>query len=303
MTTETEFSVTALLDELRPDLHRTRVTGLVGLVATVVATGVIASALWSSGPDLSQFALVVVILGVVGAITIWTGVRRSHEKRIMPAIARSIGFHYDPDPGHFRDMIPPRLLPRAGVRKVEDLIEGEVAGRKVQMAEAKYETGGKNSSVLFRGIVARVPNAVPMPAFFLAPEAQTRGLFGFAGRIRVDDLVAYGARERGGTTYGIWVSPTAAKEPHPALHSVLDALMDCDRHLSGEMSLFSASNDGAVTHVALSCPRNLFMIGGLLRSEDALLSDIRKAAEDLSIPLNIVTALLAAEERAVRPAG
>ncbi|MBA3908589.1 MAG: hypothetical protein C0524_01630 [Rhodobacter sp.] len=54
------------------------------------------------------------------------------------------------------------------------------------MAGTKVETGGRNSRMLFKGVVAQFPNRVAMPAFFIADEAQTRpGMF-FGGRGATD---------------------------------------------------------------------------------------------------------------------
>ncbi|WP_375209341.1 DUF3137 domain-containing protein [Hyphomonas jannaschiana] len=48
------------------------------------------------------------------------------------------------------------LLPGHGRRKFEDLIEGERAGAKFALVEAKLDTGGKNSKTVFQGILIHI---------------------------------------------------------------------------------------------------------------------------------------------------
>ena len=48
------------------------------------------------------------------------------------------------------------LLPGHSQRKFEDLIEGERAGAKFALVEAKLDTGGKNSQTVFRGILIHI---------------------------------------------------------------------------------------------------------------------------------------------------
>ena len=48
------------------------------------------------------------------------------------------------------------LLPGHSQRKFEDLIEGERAGTKFALVEAKLDTGGKNSQTVFQGILIHI---------------------------------------------------------------------------------------------------------------------------------------------------
>jgi hypothetical protein len=48
------------------------------------------------------------------------------------------------------------LLPGHGRRKFEDRIEGERAGAKFALVEAKLDTGGKNSKTVFQGILIHI---------------------------------------------------------------------------------------------------------------------------------------------------
>ncbi|MEO1964863.1 DUF3137 domain-containing protein [Hyphomonas sp.] len=48
------------------------------------------------------------------------------------------------------------LLPGHSRRKFEDLIEGERAGTKFALVEAKLDTGGKNSKTVFQGILIHI---------------------------------------------------------------------------------------------------------------------------------------------------
>lgn len=49
-----------------------------------------------------------------------------------------------------------KLLPSHSRRKFEDMISGERAGAKFVLVEARLETGGKNSTTVFQGILAHV---------------------------------------------------------------------------------------------------------------------------------------------------
>lgn len=190
-------------------------------------------------------------------------------------------------------------MPRAGRKIAEDLISGRIGGRSIRFAEMKLETGGKNSSTLFQGIVAEFPNLAPMPPFFLAAEAETKGWLGFAGPIKVDDLMRVDTISgANGKVYGVWASTSEVRR-HPAFAAVVKVLTNLEFVIGSESRLYTASSNGRVIHVALSHKRNLFKIGGLFTAGDALMDDIRLGYRDLTIPVTIAAKLLEAEQTAV----
>jgi hypothetical protein len=241
-----------------------------------------------------------VLLGAVwGIILVYAAIRRHHERMVMPELAGTLGLSYRDSDGSLVASFPPRLLPKASQRTVEDVLRGRIGDREVVFAEVKVETGGKNSTVYFDGIVMEFQNLAPLPAFFVAPQKETEpGWFGTRGRISVDDLVRLDSVLDGIETFGVWAtSPDVAR--HPAFRAVLDRLTGV--HAAGDIGarLFSAMSDGTRTWVAIRQKRNLFRIGGLFATRDAVLDDIQRAYVDLQQPYRIVTALLQAEQDAI----
>jgi hypothetical protein len=163
------------------------------------------------------------------------------------------------------------------------------------------ETGGRNSRKLFDGIVLEYRNAAPLPAFFVAPQGETEGWLGFAGRIAVDDLVRLDSIGRHGQAFGVW-STSAGAVTHPGFRAVLDVVTDIAGALGPEVTLYSAMSDGERIWIALRQRRDLFRVGGLLATRDVLLDDLRRAADDLTQPLRLVSALIGAEAKAAAAA-
>lgn len=240
---------------------------------------------------------IIFIAGLIGALIIGYIARRTrsqHEAAVMPILGHTVGLSHTKDAGHFAKSLPMRLLPHRAITSGEDHLAGRIGDRTLEMAEIKAETGGKNSRTLFQGIVARFPNAVPMPPFFIADEAQTRsGLF-FSGHLDVEGLVQVQTISTGGTSYGIWASSAAAVE-HPALAEVIRILTNLPSRVSAAAQLFSATSNGEITHVALTHKRNLYQIGGLFFDEAQLLRDVETALRDLTVPLTIAHQLMEAE--------
>jgi hypothetical protein len=287
------------LPKLMPELRRITLRGWAlegALAVTAVAALVMTSGL---GEKAYEFPLIILFVAAFIALSIARHTRRQHEARIMPLMAEAADLGYQQNASHFLASLPPRLLPKAGRKSAEDLISGRIGDRSIRFAEIRLETGGRNSSTLFQGIVAEFPNLVPMPPFFLAAEGETRGWFGFAGRIKVDDLMRIDTVTGGnGTVYGVWASRSEVRD-HPAFAAALKVLTSLEHYIGSDSRLYTASSNGEIIHVALSHKRNLFKIGGLFSAGDALMDDIRIGYRDLSIPLTIAARLLEAEQSAV----
>ncbi len=291
--------LTQALPALMPALRGKTNTGwAINIAIAVIALAVLA-ALVGSFQDHWQIILFIVGAAVVGFTSTAIWVRREHEKIVMPLLAKTIGMQYRKGDKSFLDTIPPRLLPKTSRRKVDDALTGSIGGRNIRMAEVKVETGGKNSHTLFKGIVFNFPNLAPMPPFFLADQAKTRGWAIFGGNIRIDDLAQIDTRISNNRTYGVWAS-SASVVQDPALHGVLNVLTTLHADLGHDMQLFSASSDGQTMHIALSCKNDLFSIGGMFTPAGKLLPAIERAYRDLTIPLTLASRLLAAEAEAVK---
>lgn len=290
--------VGAAVQALKPQLTRISTktllvmtaVGIVTLVAVIAALNLI-----DDGDDRFKFAMVAAVFGVLAIVYAHSRMRRAQEALVMPEVARAVGLTYDKEAGAFLRGLPERLLPRAAVRMAEDHVRGTFGRHSLEMAEVKIATGGKNSRTLFQGIVAKFPNSIRMPAFFLAPLSQTKPGFIFKAWIPTDGL--YHLRDvvgPSGTTYGVWTSWSDLKEP-PALTAVVDILTGLETRLQGSMTLFTATSNGEEMHIALSHARDLFRLGGLFPDDTRLFSDVFAATRDLSVPLNLVKELVAAE--------
>ncbi len=290
------------LPDLLPQLRRITTHGWVLLVGTVVVTGAVLFFLTNGGQSFSAWIALPPAAAFVLLSLIVLRTRRGHEAVIMPILAQSVGMIYSPDARLFATTLPERLLPKCRRRKGEDLISGTIGGRKVQFAEVKCETGGKNSTVLFGGIVIAFQNMAPMPPFFLAAENQTRGWFVFKGNLKVDDLVPIRTLTGAdGQSYGVWASLDRTVD-HPGLDAVLSVLTGLQGLVGSGATLFSATSDGADMHVALRHKRDLFRIGGLFASQATLIDQIKLAYDDLTVPLKLAGRLLEAEARAAQAA-
>ncbi|MBL9053172.1 MAG: hypothetical protein JNN02_05530 [Tabrizicola sp.] len=222
--------------------------------------------------------------------------RRQQEALVMPVLASAVGLTYAKDAKPFLRALPERLLPKRGIKTAEDHITGSLGAHRVEMAEIKVETGGKNSRTLFAGLVVRFPNRTAMPAFFIAREDKTREGWLFGGELSTDGL--YHLRSvigGGGASYGIWTSWTARDEP-PALAPVVEAVTKIEDRLGRGTQLYAATSNGEEMHLALAHSRNLYRLGGVFPDEHQIFADVREAMQDLSVPLTLAKALIEAEE-------
>jgi hypothetical protein len=290
--------VGAAVHALKPQLTRLSIFAIAAMtvagVATV-ATILYALVLIDDGVDRFKFAFIFGIIGALAMAFFYSQMRKRQEALVMPVIAQAVGMTYSKDAKFFLKALPARLLPRAAVRKAEDHVYGKLGRHEIQMAEVTIETGGKHSRTLFKGVVAQFQNSIAMPAFFLAPHEQTRPGMIFKAWIPTDGL--YHLRDvvgSSGVTFGIWTSWTDMQEP-PALKAVIEILTSLDSRLATPMTLFTATSNGEEMHLALSHDRNLFSVGGLFQDDARLFSDVHRATRDLSVPLDLVKELVAAE--------
>jgi hypothetical protein len=286
---------------LMPGLKARARTALAGMVLTAGVAGIVAYLSLGSGMDSQDrwkfaiFAVFIAVLICMGAVK-WAV--KAQEALVMPVVAQAVGLTYSKDARAFVQSLPKRLLPARGVRSGEDHVQGTLGSHAIQMAEVKVETGGKNSRTLFQGIVAQFPNRVAMPAFFLALEDKTRpGIF-FGGELATEGLRHLrNVPGLGGQTYGIWTSSDDKQDP-PALTAVVDILTRLDALVGPSARLYAATSNGVEMHVALTHARNLFRVGGLMPQEPDIFADVRRAMQDLTVPLTLAKALIGAEETA-----
>jgi len=249
----------------------------------------------TDGDERWKFGIFALFLAVLSVGWAYNSMIRKQEALVMPVLAAAVGLSYAKDASGFLRALPNRLLPKR-IKSAEDLVQGSLGAHRIEMAEVKVETGGKNSRTLFAGLIARFPNRVAMPAFFIAREDKTRpGMF-FGGELSTDGL--YHLRSvigGGGASYGIWTSWTARDEP-AALAPVIEKVTRIEDLIGRGTQLYAATCDGTEMHVALTHSRNLFRIGGLFPDEAAVFTDVRAAMLDLTVPLTLAKALIEVEE-------
>lgn len=295
--TEVALAVRALMPALRR--QATIATGMIALA--IVAAAVVMVLALNSGMDgegrwKAALAAGIVAFFAVTGIYRWTV--RKQEAQVMPILARAIGLEYSKDAKPFAKALPKRLLPERGIRAGEDHVRGTIGAHAIQMAEVNVETGGKNSTTLFKGIVAQFPNRTAMPAFFIALEDKTRPGFFFGGDLSTGGLHHLrNVTGNAGRSYGVWTSWSQQEEPL-ALAQVVAILTRIEDHVGSGAELYAATSNGEEMHIALSLKRNLFHLGGLFPDENQLFADVRAAMQDLTVPLTLAKLLIEAEEAA-----
>ncbi len=106
--------------------------------------------------------------------------RRTYKTLIIPHLTACFGdLTYRPavEPD-LKRLVQLGLIPVFGKKRVEDEILGTYRGVRINIVEAKLETGGKNSSVVFNGLLAEL--AFPRPFSGLTVVAKDAGLVGNA---------------------------------------------------------------------------------------------------------------------------
>lgn len=293
--------VARALADLMPRLRQTSRTALGIMLVSVLVTAFLAVLTFSSGMSSKHqwdVATFVIILGVVAVVGAYKWAVSTQETLVMPVLAGSIGLHYGKNAKGFVDGLPKRLLPDRHARSGEDHLIGQLGAHRIQMAEVQVETGGKNSKILFRGIVAQFPNSTAMPAFFMARQDETMPGFFSGGRLSTEGLHHLRDVQIGTRTYGIWTSTPDGPEPR-ALSDVVEVLRGLEVRVGSGVELYAATSNGVEMHVALSHKRNLFRAGGLFPDEARIFADVQRAMQDLKIPLTLAQALIEAEEAAV----
>lgn len=293
--------VGAAVRALMPHLRQSAALSVLLLLALAVASG--AMAVWAitlSRSDSDNFKLVMALamLGFAAIIYVWIHARRAQEALVMPVVAQAVGLSYAKNAKPFLAALPPRLLPQKAVQTAEDHVQGRLGNHMIQMAEVSVVTGGKNSKTLFNGLVARFPNSIAMPPFFLAPMALTRPGVIFDAWMPTDGLHPLRTiTGSSGGSYGLWTPWTSRDEP-PALAAVVKVLTELESRVGVPATLFSAVSDGAELFLALSHAGDLYRIGGLFPTEASVFRDVEAATRELSIMLNLAGQLIAAEEAA-----
>lgn len=278
-----------------PEIRSAKTIGWISIAAAIAVT-VVALYWLADIPKAMQFIILVLVISgvIIWSIADWT--RRRHERVVMPIIADAFGLSYQKSPGQFFTSLPRNFIPLGGRRSVDDMMSGRVADRYFSFAECKTETGGKNSSTLFQGVVIQVQGRQGVPPFIIASERETKGFLFFKGRVDVEGMnLVRQATGTDGQTYGLWVN-FGSDAQLTGLQDFMDRIIALGPRVLGSASLYSLVSSGSNYHVSLRHNRDMFRIGGLLAQEAEVMTHIRIAAAEFAHPVQLVTEILRAEE-------
>jgi len=284
-----------VIEAALPEMRATRRKGLLVVVISVIATAVLVYLTlgWTDGE--SAWIIMALMPGLFGVLGAFGWVRGKHERLVMPVIAGVFGLTYQKSPPGFFVGLPKVFIPRGGRRSVDDMMTGHVADCQFRFAECKTETGGKNSSTLFKGVVLEVQSKGGVPAFLIASEKETKGFLFFKGRVDVDGMeMMHQTAGHDGKGYGLWARSSEAGRL-VGLRAFMDQIVALGPRVLGDSALYSLVSDGRAYFISLSHRRDLFAIGGLLAGDDEVMRDIRKASDELAYPVRLATEVMRAE--------
>jgi len=287
---------TRMLAAALPDMRAVKIKGWLICTAAVVVTVALMMLAAGAGREALQFVFLAAFPGffAIGATVRW--VRRSHERAVLPTISEAFGLLHEKSPRGFFETLPKNFIPQGGKRTVDDMMNGKVAGRTFRFAECKTETGGKNSSTLFQGVVIEVQASGTVPEFLIASEKETKGFLFFKGKVQVQDMqLVHQATGHNGETYGLWARSDAPGRM-VGLRAFMDRVIALGPRVLGNSTLFSLVSTGRYYYISLRHKRDLFRIGGMLSSEDQVIRQIRAAATELAHPIDLAGQVLQAEE-------
>jgi hypothetical protein len=127
--------------------------------AGVVAGLAVAALMQESWPTALHYSLIGLILGASTAfVPPNNAYRRAYKSRVIPHLAGRFGdLSYRPaQEPDLKRLATLGILPSFGKKCVEDEILGAYRDVRLSIVEAKLETGGKNSSVVFNGLLVEI---------------------------------------------------------------------------------------------------------------------------------------------------
>lgn len=249
--------------------------------------------------------------GAIGAMAGWgtafgslnNAYRRAYKDSIIPHLCACFGaLDYRPavEPD-LKRLAKLGLIPGFGITKVEDEILGVYRDVRVNIVEAKLETGGKNSSVVFNGLLAEL--AFPGRFAGTTIVAKDGGLLGNAfrnfvqtaglERVRLEDpqfesrYQVYGSDQ---------IAARALLTP-----AVMHRLMELDRHTEGDPPRLLAENGTLRLALSKGKADNLFeppSIASPAGGSDVLL----ELSNEIGSVLEVVDAVLELAPASMPPA-
>lgn len=283
------------LQVVMPALRKATKMGWIIIAVIAMVTIALMIFVASVAEEAAQWLIGLPIFGIFAMAYAGSWVRTRHESDIMPILSQAFGLGYIKAPKNYFGMLPANFVPRGGRQHCDDLLSGTIAERRYQFLEVKTETGGKNSRVLFNGVVVEVATRAALPRFLIAPVVETQGILFFKGRVGVDEKVQmFTVPGPNGQDYGLWMDE-GNQGKAAALRPFMEKMLDLGGSLVGG-SLYSVACTGNTIFVAIRNKTNLFQIGGLLATEAAIMLDIRRASEQFAMPLRLATNVMRAED-------
>ena len=239
--------------------------------------------------------------GVFGGFLGWAGAyagpsltyRRAYKESIIPHLTACFGdLTYRPaEEPDLQRLARLGLVPGYGKTKVEDEIFGTYRGVGINIVEANLETGGKNSKVVFNGLLAELR----LPGRFagLTVVAKDGGVFGntFREFVRTSGLERVRLEDpRFEDRYQVYSTDQIAARAllTPA---VMDRLMELDRHTEGDPPRLLAEE--GTLRMALSRGKGVDMFEPPSIADPAHSGDMLLAlSSDIESVLRLVDAVL-----------
>lgn len=234
------------------------------------------------------------LFGVIGLIGVNQRLIRTQQRMVIPHLAKTVDLSYQQESSSFVDNLPARLLPRSDRKFAKDRLSGMFGGRHIQMAEVTAQNYRRTTQTLFQGIVLSMPNATPMPAFYLALRQTKAGRLCEVNHKGLTEVRTMKAKS--GAVFGLWLSKRGLALQDPSLKAVVDRLINIDAQIGQDVQLFSITSNGEEMHIALSSKRDLYRIGGLIAGKQRTEKSIGAALSNLHVPLSIMSTLLEAEQ-------
>lgn len=285
----------ATMDTVLAEMRTIRRNGWTLVAFACVATLIGISLALGKNQDGPQWAVGAAFLGGMAIIGIFGWVRGQHERKAMPILARVFGLDYQKSPKNFYQNLPSNFIPLGNLQVVDDKMSGTVAERAFHFAECRTETGGKNSRVLFKGVVLDLESQKGLPQFIIAPEKETKGGFLSKSNVQVNELtLLHSATGQDGQIYGLWTQSPDVRATEE-LRSFMERIIALGPKVLGKSTLYSLVSSGTHFYISLRHVRDLFKIGGLLADDAQMRTDMQTAAAEFSHPIDLIAEVLRAE--------
>ncbi len=312
-----EISEKAILDAL-PEMAAQRSKGRM-IAAAMMVGAILLGLLVMQAFDSWIGAVVPVILGFVGVLAVAAHVGHQQEVTLLPVIAKGFGLQHQKGDKSFVSLLPRGFVPEGDSQSVDDVLTGSVAGSSFTFAEyhttetthrtSSHGDGHKTESettTLFRGIVLIVEGRQTMPEFVLRNQVVLPKFLGFlekfvttsgvAGLEKMQELAGPSGGE-----YGLWMRPQDAGNAGK-IAALAERLMRAGLGPDGDSQLEAAAAVQGRYFLALKKNADMLNVGGLFTSQDKIVMQIRRVADEMAIPIRLTTEVLEAEKATLSPA-